>query len=426
MSSGETQEALRKTPPLSEHDPDVARIIHMEEQRQRDKLGLIASENFCSCGVRKAVASVLTDKYAEGYPGDRWYGGCEYVDKVEELAISRCCDLFGADHANVQPHAGSQANMAVCLSVLKPGDTILGMSLAHGGHLTHGHNRNFSGSLYRALSYGVKKDTNRIDYDEVARLAEEHNPRLIVAGASAYSRDIKFDRFRAIADEVNAYLLVDMAHIAGIVAADLHSDPVPHADFVTATTHKTLRGPRGGFILCRQEHADRIDKSVFPGIQGGPLMHVIAGKAVAFGEALDSGFTDYQEQTIANAAAMADELMKSGFSVVTDGTDNHLFLLDLRGKDITGKEAETVLEKANIILNKNAVPFDPRPPAESSGVRIGTPSLTTRGMGEDQARTVAGWIADILGADTPASVAESVGPKVTDLCREYPPPFART
>ncbi len=425
MTAGEYQESLQDTPPLSEHDPDVADIIGREEERQKEKLGLIASENFCSWGVRKAVASVLTDKYAEGYPGDRWYGGCNVVDEVEELAISRGRELFGADHVNVQPHAGSQANMAVCLSVLKPGDTILGMSLAHGGHLTHGHNRNFSGSLYRALSYGVRKEDNRIDYGEVARLAEEHNPRLIVAGASAYSRDIRFDRFRAIADEVNAYLLVDMAHVAGLVAAGLHSDPVPYADFVTATTHKTLRGPRGGFILCREEHSDRIDTSVFPGSQGGPLMHVIAGKAVAFGEALKPEFRDYQEQTIANARAMAGELSNCGFSIVTGGTDNHLFLLDLRGQDITGKEAETTLEKANIILNKNAVPFDPRPPAQSSGVRIGTPALTTRGMQEDEARTVGGWIADILSADDPASVAESVRPQVSELCRKYPPPFAR-
>ena len=406
---------------LADQDPELARIIEAESRRQIDELELIASENYSSAAVRAAAGSVLTDKYAEGYPGRRWYGGCECVDQAENLAIKRARTLFGADHVNVQPHSGTQANMAVYMSVLKPGDKILGMSLSHGGHLTHGHSKNFSGGLYQIISYGVNRDTSLIDYDEVQRLAEEHNPRIIVAGASSYSRQIDFERFGQIAQSVDAYLMTDMAHIAGLVATGLHNDPVPHADFVTSTTHKTLRGPRGGFIACKAELADRIDSAVCPGIQGGPMMHIIAAKAVAFGEAAQPEFKEYQQQIVANARAMADEFKTMGFEVVTGGTDNHLFLLDLREAGITGREAQAALAQANITVNKNAIPFDPKKPSEASGIRIGTPAVTSRGMSEEHMRDIARWVAEILSSEEPGRTAENLKPKVLSLCREYLP-----
>ena len=407
--------------PLARQDPQVASIVEAERKRQVDQLELIASENYCSAAVREAVGSVLTDKYAEGYPRARWYGGCERVDAAEELAVQRAKKLFGAEHANVQPHSGSQANMAVYMTVLKPGDTILGMSLAHGGHLTHGHKSNFTGGLYRVVSYGVDRESCLIDYDEVRRLARDHNPRIIVAGASAYSREIDFKRFRQVADEVDAYLLADMAHIAGLVAAGLHNTPVPYADFVTSTTHKTLRGPRGGFILCKKEYAQRIDATVFPGIQGGPMMHVIAAKAVAFKENMQPEFKEYQKQIVANARALAQELIQLGFKVVTGGTDNHLFLLDLTERNITGQAAEHFLARASITVNKNTIPFDTRSPSEASGVRIGTPAVTTRGMVAEHMRTAARWIVEILSSPDPEAAASAVRPQVIELCRAYPP-----
>jgi glycine hydroxymethyltransferase len=367
----------------------------------------------------EAMGSVLTDKYAEGYPGARWYGGCECVDVVETVAIERVRKLFGAEHANVQPHSGSQANMAVYLAVLQPGDRILGMSLAHGGHLTHGHSRNFSGRLYEVVSYGVDDKTGLIDYDEVGRLARQHNPMMIIAGASAYSRAIDFEPFRDIADEVGAYLMVDIAHIAGLVAAGVHPDPVPYADFVTSTTHKTLRGPRGAFILCKQEYARRIDRSVMPGVQGGPMMHVIAAKAVAFKLAMEPEYKIYQRQVVANARAMAEEFLRLGFPIVSGGTDTHLFLIDLTGVDLSGEDALQLLAKANITVNKNAIPNDPRKVSETSGIRIGTPAITTRGLKEDDARRVAGWIAEIIRSKDPA-VAERLRPQVLELCEQHP------
>ena len=401
-------------------DPEIARIIGSERRRQHDQLELIASENHCSAAVREALGSVLTDKYAEGYPGERWYGGCECVDEVERVAIERVKKLFGAEHANVQPHAGSQANMAVYMAAVRPGSTLLGMSLSHGGHLTHGHKRNFSGELYQVISYGVVRETSLIDYDEVRRLAEQNNPDLIIAGASAYSRTIDFEHFRDIADQVNAFLMVDMAHIAGLVAVGLHPDPVPHADFITSTTHKTLRGPRSGFILCKGEHARQIDTAVFPGVQGGPMMHVIAAKAVVFKEAMEPEFRIYQSQIVANASAMADEFVRLGVPVVSGGTDNHMLLLDLSNLNVTGREAQQLLGQANITVNKEVVPFDPRNPAEASGVRIGTPAVTSRGMKEEEMRRIAGWIAEVLVARDPASAAVALRPKVAELCDEFP------
>jgi len=403
-------------------DPEIAEAIQAEEKRQREHLDLIASENHCGQAILEVVGSALTDKYAEGYPGNRWYGGCECVDVVEALAIERARELFGAEHANVQPHAGSQANMAVYLAMLSPRASILGMSLAHGGHLTHGHSRNFSGQLYEVVSYGVEAASGLIDYDEVRKLARQHNPNLIIAGASAYSRTIDFEAFRDIADEVDAYLMADIAHIAGLVAAGVHPSPVPCADFVTSTTHKTLRGPRGAFILCRKEHADLIDAAVMPGIQGGPMMHVIAAKAVAFKLAMAPEFRRYQEQTVANARAMADEFLRLGMPVVSGGTDTHMFLIDLTRTGITGRRGLEVLALANITVNKNAIPNDPRKPAEASGIRIGTPAITTRGMGEDESRAIARWIVKILQADDPAATAESIKPQVLDLCSRFPIP----
>jgi len=406
--------ALRST------DEEIARAIECEKKRQHDHVELIASENYCSDAVREAMGSVLTDKYAEGYPGERWYGGCEWVDVVERLAIERAKAIFGAEHANVQAHAGSQANMGVYLAVLPPGAKILGMSLSHGGHLTHGHKKNFSGQLYQVVSYGVNRDTCRIDYDEVRRLAEEHNPALIIAGASAYPRTIDFKQFRDVADQVGAILMVDMAHIAGLVAAKLHPDPVPHADFVTSSTHKTLRGPRSGFILCTAEHARQLDAAVFPGLQGGPMMHVIAAKAVAFKEAMQPEFAVYQKQIVKNAAAMADEFIRNGVKVVSGGTDNHLLLLDLADQEITGRDAEECLGMAGITVNKNVIPFDPRNPVEASGVRIGTPAVTTRGMKEQEVRHIAQWIAEIISARDPETAATALRSQVLELCEEFP------
>ncbi len=400
-------------------DPEVAAAVQAEGRRQQEHLELIASENHCPAAVLEAVGSVLTDKYAEGYPGARHYGGCEQVDQVETLAIRRACELFRADHANVQPHSGSQANMAVYMSILRPGSTILGMSFAHGGHLTHGHSRNFSGQLYEVVSYGVN-DRGLIDYDEVRTLARQHNPAMIVAGASAYSRVIDFEAFGEISAEVGAYLMADIAHIAGLVAADLHPSPVPHADFVTSTTHKTLRGPRGALILCRGEHAGRIDSAVMPGIQGGPMMHVIAAKAVALKLAMQPEFRLYQEQVVANARAMADQFMELGFPVISRGTDTHMFLADLSGMDISGAEACELLAVANITVNKNAIPNEPRKPLETSGVRIGTPAMTTRGMKQDEARMAGRWIVDVLRSSDPVAAAERVRPQVLDLCSRFP------
>ena len=377
-------------------DPELAAAMEQELGRQRDHIELIASENFVSPAVMAAAGSFLTNKYAEGYPGKRYYGGCQFVDVAEELARERACRLFGAEHANVQPHSGAQANMSVYFALLKPGDTILGMNLAHGGHLTHGSPVNMSGSYFHIVPYGVREDNQYIDYDEVERLALAHKPRMIVAGASAYPRVIDFQRFRAIADRVGAYLMVDMAHIAGLVAAGLHPNPVPYADVVTTTTHKTLRGPRGGLILCREEYAAAIDKAVFPGIQGGPLMHIIAAKAVAFQEALSEDFAAYQRQIVANAAALAKGLTSRGLSLVSGGTDNHLMLLDLRDTDVSGKALERRMDEANITANKNAIPFDPKSPFITSGVRLGTPAVTTRGMKEPEMDEIADCIARLL------------------------------
>ena len=405
---------------LSERDPQVYATLVGESERQRDHLELIASENFVSAAVLEATASVMTNKYAEGLPGKRYYSGCEFVDAAERLAIDRVLKLFGADHANVQPHSGASANLAAYLAISKPGDTILGMSLAHGGHLTHGHPVSISGQLWHAVQYGVRPEDGRIDYDEVALLAREHRPRVIIAGASAYPRQIDFARFAAIANEVGAALVVDMAHIAGLVAAGLHPSPVPHADVVTSTTHKTLRGPRGGVILGRAAVGEKIDKAIFPGLQGGPLMHVIAAKAVCFGEALTGEFRDYQQRVLDNARALAAGLMGHGFDLVSGGTDNHLMLLDLRRRSLTGKVAEAALQRARITVNKNAVPGDPQKPWVTSGIRVGTPALTTRGFGEDEMTRIAGWIARVLEQPEDTSTAAAVGAEVRELASSFP------
>lgn len=407
---------------LAATDPQLYEAIRCEELRQRRNLELIASENYASLAVRQAAGSVLTNKYAEGYPGKRWYGGCECVDEAERLAIERAKQLFGAEHANVQPHSGSAANMAVYFSVLQPGDTILAMSLAHGGHLTHGHKMNFSGRFYNVVPYGVRKDTETIDYDEVARLAEQHRPKLICAGASAYPRVIDFPRLRRIADSVGAYLMVDMAHIAGLVAGGVHPNPVPYADFVTSTTHKTLRGPRGGLILCKSQFAAEIDKQVFPGIQGGPLMHIIAAKAVCFHEALQPSFREYARQIVANARALADGLSKAGMRICSGGTDNHLMLVDLTPLNITGKDAAAALDKAGITVNKNAIPFDTRSPFLTSGIRIGTPAVTTRGMKEPEMALIADYIAQVLKDPTNETLIHGIHEKVVDLTSRFPVP----
>jgi glycine hydroxymethyltransferase len=404
---------------LAEFDPEVERAIAQEAERERDKIILIASENYVSQAVLEAQGSLMTNKYAEGYPGRRYYGGCQFVDVVEALAIDRAKKIFGAEHVNVQPHSGSQANMAVYFSVLKPGDTILGMSLAHGGHLTHGSPVNFSGMLYRIVSYGVQKETGRIDYDEVAALAEKERPKMVVVGASAYSRTLDFEKFRQIADQVGAYVMVDMAHIAGLVAAKVHPSPIPYADFVTTTTHKTLRGPRGGMILCPQKFAKAIDKTIFPGIQGGPLMHVIAAKAVALKEVMTEGFAAYQKQVVVNAAALANSLIEKGYQIVSGGTDNHLMLVDLTRQGVTGKEAEEALDLAGITVNKNAIPFDERPPSQASGVRLGTPIVTTRGMKEKEMEKIAAFIDTVLRNRKEEAILEKVRGEVQALCRKF-------
>lgn len=389
-------------------DPEICEAINEELYRQQHNIELIASENIVSKAVMAAMGSVLTNKYAEGYPGKRYYGGCEKVDIVEELARKRACELFGAEHANVQPHSGAQANMAVFFAVLKPGDTVMGMSLAHGGHLTHGSPVNMSGKQYNVVSYGVSEETGRIDYEEFRRVALENKPKLIIAGASAYSRTIDFEFMSKVAKEVGAYFMVDMAHIAGLVAAGLHPNPVPYADFVTTTTHKTLRGPRGGLILCKEENAKLIDKAIFPGIQGGPLMHVIAAKAVCFKEALDPSFKKYAEQVVKNAKVLADRLIENGFDIVSGGTDNHLMLVDLRPMHITGKELEARLDEVRITCNKNAIPFDPEKPGTASGIRLGTPAVTTRGMVEEDMVEIADLIA-MVAKDFEGNKAEEIG-----------------
>lgn len=401
-------------------DPDVALALEAERKRQHAKIELIASENFVSRAVLEALGTVLTNKYAEGYPGKRYYGGCEHVDVVESLAIERAKKLFGADHANVQPHSGAQANMAAYMAVIKPGDVVLGMNLAHGGHLTHGSSVNFSGQLYQFVPYGVDPVSHRIDYDEVERLAREHQPKLIVAGASAYPREFDFPRLRKIADAVGAYLMVDMAHIAGLVATGVHPSPVPHAHIVTTTTHKTLRGPRGGMILCIEELAKAIDKAVFPGVQGGPLMHVIAAKAVALGEAMRPEFVDYTRQIVENAKTLAQELVGRGFTLVSGGTDNHLLLLDVRGVELTGKEAEHMLDEVGVTTNKNAIPFDPQKPNVTSGVRIGTAAVTTRGMGVEEMKVIAEIIDGVLRSKNQQPPLNRAIKQVKELTEKFP------
>jgi glycine hydroxymethyltransferase len=403
-------------------DPDVSGWIRDEERRQNEGLELIASENFVSRAVREAQGSVLTNKYAEGYPGRRYYGGCEFVDRIEAAAIERAKKLFGADHANVQPHSGSQANMSVYITVLKPGDKILGMNLSHGGHLTHGHPLSFSGKEYQVVAYGVRREDERIDYDELAALAREHRPGLIIAGASAYSREIDFRRFGEVADEVGAVLMADIAHIAGLVSAGLHASPVAHAAFVTSTSHKSLRGPRGGLVLCRADRAKDLDRTVFPGVQGGPLEHVIAAKAVAFAEAGTPEFADYQRKVVANAKALAARLSERGFRLVSGGTDNHLMLLDVGAAGLSGKEAEKMLEAAKLTVNKNTIPFDERPPMVASGIRLGTPAVTTRGMGEAEMRAVGDAIARVLESRGDAGVTAQVRSGVEELCAAFPLP----
>jgi len=401
-------------------DPEIARWIEAEGRRQNEGLELIASENWVSRAVREAQGSVLTNKYAEGYPGKRYYGGCEFVDKVEQLAIDRAKALFQAEHANVQPHSGSQANMSVYLTALKAGDTILGMDLSHGGHLTHGHPLSFSGREYRVVAYGVRREDERIDYDAMAALAHEHRPKMIIAGASAYAREIDFARFGKVAEEVGAALMCDIAHIAGLVIAGLHMSPVPHAPFVTTTTHKTLRGPRGGLVLCRSVHAKDLDRSVFPGVQGGPLEHVIAAKAVAFAEAATPEFVAYQKRVVENAKALAAALTKRGLRLVSGGTDNHLMMVDVGAKGISGKDAEKLLEKAGLTVNKNTIPFDARSPMVASGIRIGTPAVTTRGMGVEEMETIGDAIARAIEAPEDAAVHARVRRTVAELCAAYP------
>ena len=405
---------------LEKIDPQVAEAIRLEEERQLQRLELIASENFASPAVRQAQGSVLTNKYAEGYPGHRYYGGCEFVDTAESLAISRAKELFAAEYANVQPHSGSQANMAVCFATLQPGETIMGMDLRHGGHLTHGSPANFSGRLYNVISYGVNRESETIDLEQVERLAREHRPKLIIAGASAYPRSIDFGFFQKVSEDIGACFMVDMAHIAGLVAAGVHPSPVPHCDFVTSTTHKTLRGPRGGLILARQIHADKLNKGIFPGIQGGPLMHVIAAKAVAFKEALSAEFRNYQRQIVSNARRLSAELLERGYRLVSGGTDNHLMLVDLRQQGLTGAQAEVILDKAWITVNKNSIPFDPEKPAVTSGIRLGTPAVTSRGMVEEDMAVIAKFIHQALEAHEDADGIERVRQQVADFCSHFP------
>ena len=405
---------------LRDVDREIAEVIRKETERQEWKLEMIASENYVSDAVMEAMGSVLTNKYAEGLPGRRYYGGCEFVDVAEDLARERALSLFGADAVNVQPHSGAQANMAVCFAALEPGMTILGMSLDHGGHLTHGSPVNFSGRLYNVATYGVSRETQTVDYDEIRELALRHSPGLIIAGWSAYPRDLDYSKFRAVADECGALLMADIAHPAGLVAAGLYSDPVPHCDFVTTTTHKTLRGPRGGMVMMKEEHAKKVNSRVFPGTQGGPLMHVIAAKAVAFQEALRPEFSDYQRRTLANSRRLGENLVRSGFSLVSGGTDTHLVLVDLTGTDFTGQLMEETLEKAGITVNKNAVPFDPRPPMVTSGVRIGTPAVTTRGMGEAEIDAISGFIARAAENHDDEKVLRTIRDDVRELCLKFP------
>lgn len=414
------KDAVGSLDALQTTDPEVYAAIDAEEERQRNKLLLIASENFASPAVLAAQGSLMTNKYAEGYPGKRYYGGCQHVDTVEDLAIQRCKQIFGAEHVNVQPHSGSQANMAAYLSVLKPGDTILGMDLAQGGHLTHGSKVNFSGMIFRAFSYGVDRHTETINFEAVRKLAEECRPRMIVVGASAYARTLDFPEFQAIAKSVGAYLMVDIAHIAGLIAAGLHPNPVPYADFVTTTTHKTLRGPRGGVVMCKVEHAKAVDKFVFPGMQGGPLMHVIAAKAVAFKEALSPAFKRYQQQVISNAKALAQGLIDRGYKIVSGGTDTHLMLVNLTNKGMTGKEADAALDAAGIIVNKNAVPYDEKPPAIASGIRLGTPIVSTRGMKEAEMKEIVALIDRVLQHRQDPAVLDEVRVQAKTLCNRFP------
>ena len=405
---------------LADFDPDIANAIRSETTRQAEGLELIASENFVSSAVLEAAGSVMTNKYAEGYPGKRYYGGCEFVDVAESLAISRAKTLFGADHANVQPHSGAQANMAVYLTLLKPGDTVLGMNLAHGGHLTHGHPLNFSGKLYTIVPYGVRKDDERIDYQELEKLAHEHKPKMIMVGASAYPRIIDFERISRVAAAIGSPMVVDMAHIAGLVAAGVHPSPVPHADFVTSTTHKTLRGPRAGLVLCREKYAKDLDRALFPGVQGGPLMHIIAAKAVCFKEAMEPSFAEYQRQIAANAKRLAASISGHGFRLVSGGTDNHLMLVDVFSKGLTGKVAEAALGKASITVNKNAIPFDQNPPMVASGIRVGTPAITTRGMREAEMDQIGDLMARVLSSPEDDRTLATVKSEVERLCRRFP------
>ncbi len=408
------------TLPLRAVDPEIAEILRLEARRESTGIELIPSENFVSEAILEAVGSVLTNKYAEGYPGKRYYGGCEFVDRAEQFAIDRAKELFGAEHANVQPHSGSQANTAVYMSALQFGDTVLGMNLAHGGHLTHGHPLNFSGRMYKFVPYGVTRETETIDYDELDKLAREHKPKMIVAGASAYSRIIDFPRLAQIAQANNALLFVDMAHIAGLVAAGVHPSPVPHADFVSTTTHKTLRGPRGGMVLCREKYAKEIDKLTFPGIQGGPLMHVIAAKAVCLKEAMQPEFRVYQQQVVRNAQALAAGMAKRGFRIVSGGTDNHLFLVDINSRGLTGKAAQPALDRAGITVNKNAIPFDPTPPMTAGGIRMGTPAVTTRGMREAEMDRIAGWVSEVLEHLGDAATESKVRAEVEVFTQDFP------
>jgi glycine hydroxymethyltransferase len=407
---------------IEQQDPEVWAAIVGEQDRQRNGLEMIASENYTSPAVMQAMGSVLTNKYAEGYPGKRYYGGCHFVDIAEDLARERAKKLFGAEHVNVQPHSGAQANIAVYLAALEPGDSVLGLDLAHGGHLTHGMKLNISGKLYHFHSYGVRPDNHRIDFDQIAALCKEHKPKMIVAGASAYPREMEHGKFAEIARSCGAKLMVDMAHYAGIVAAGLHDDPVPVADYVTTTTHKTLRGPRGGMIICKEIHAKDIDRSVFPGIQGGPLMHVIAGKAVCFGEALQNSFRTYIEQVLDNAKTLAETLLAGGAKLVSGGTDNHLMLADVTPLGVSGRQAEVALERCDITVNKNMIPFDQRKPMDPSGIRIGTPALTTRGMGRREMQSIGGWILQVLKAPDDESLAKRIRGEVLQLCQQFPVP----
>ena len=410
----------RMNRPLEQTDPDIAALLRSEAQRQTTGLELIPSENLVSEAVLEAMGSIYTNKYAEGYPGKRYYGGCEFTDQVEQLAIDRAKALFGAEHANVQAHSGTQANIAVYMTALQPGDVVLGMNLAHGGHLTHGHPLNFSGKTYKFMAYGVRQDTETIDYDEVERLAQEHKPKMVVVGASAYSRIIDFARLAKTAQAVGAILFVDMAHIAGLVAGGMHPSPVPHADFVSTTTHKTLRGPRGGLVLCREKYAKELDRVTFPGTQGGPLVHTIAAKAVCLKEAMEPEFREYQKQVVANAKALAAAVAKRGFRIVSGGTDNHLFLVELHSRGLTGRDAQIALDRAGLTVNKNAIPFDPLPPVKGGGIRCGSPSVTSRGMRELEMEQIAGWMADVLEHLGDAATEQRVRAQVAELAMRFP------